>query len=241
MSKAIDISKADALIVTDVQIDFLPGGALPVPNGDQVVPILNDYIRIFKKAGLNIFATRDWHPPNHMSFTTQGGPWPPHCVQDSEGARFHPDLKLPKDAIIISKAMDPAEESYSSFDNPDLSSTLSAKKIRRIFVGGFATDYCVVNTVLDGLKQGFQTVLLMDAVRGIDVKRGDSEKAIEEMLAKGSGKATLDDLPDSLDVPVTEEVSSDEIEEKPLIKLEYKKKARMRPRGPYKKVRRERG
>ncbi len=241
MRKIIDISKADALLITDVQIDFLPGGALPVPNGNQVIPILNDYIRIFKKSGLTIFATRDWHPPNHISFNTQGGPWPPHCVQESQGARFHPDLRLPKDTIIISKAMDPAKESYSSFDNPDLSSSLSSKKIRRIFVGGFATDYCIVNTVLDGLKLGFQTVVLLDAVRGIDVSPGDSEKAIAKMIASGSEQTTLEDFPDSLDVPVTEEIKSDEIGDKPLTKVEFKKKARMRPRGPYKKVRRERG
>jgi nicotinamidase/pyrazinamidase len=241
MSKTINVSKADALLVTDVQVDFLPGGALPVPEGDQVLPILNDYIGIFRKAGVTVFATRDWHPPNHMSFTTQGGPWPPHCIQDSEGAKFHPDLKLPDGTVIISKAMDPTKESYSSFDNTELASTLASKKVCRIFVGGFATDYCIVNTVRDARKLGFETVILSDAMRGIDVKPGDSERAIEEMIAKGSEQAILEDFPDPLDVPPTEEVSSDEIGEKPLSKVEFKKKARMRPRGPYKKVRTERG
>jgi len=241
MSKTINISKADALLVTDVQIDFLPGGALPVPEGDQVLPILNDYIRIFRKAGVTIFATRDWHPPNHMSFTSQGGPWPPHCIQDSEGAKFHPDLRLPDGTVIISKAMNPTKESYSSFDSAELGSTLAAKKVRRIFVGGFATDYCIVNTVLDARKLGFETVILLDAVRGIDVKPGDSKRAIEEMIAKGSEQATLEIFPDSFDVPLTEEVSSDDVGEKPLSKFEFKKKARMRPRGPYKKIRTERG
>jgi nicotinamidase/pyrazinamidase len=241
MSKTINVSKADALLVTDVQVDFLPGGALPVPEGDQVLPILNDYIGIFRKAGVTVFATRDWHPPNHMSFTTQGGPWPPHCIQDSEGAKFHPDLKLPDGTVIISKAMDPTKESYSSFDNTELASTLASKKVCRIFVGGFATDYCIVNTVRDARKLGFETVILSDAMRGIDVKPGDSERAIEKMMAKGSEQATLEDFPDPLDVPPTEEVSSDEIGEKPLSKVEFKKKARMRPRGPYKKVRTERG
>lgn len=241
MSKTINVSKADALLVTDVQVDFLPGGALPVPEGDQVLPILNDYIGIFRKAGVTVFATRDWHPPNHMSFTTQGGPWPPHCIQDSEGAKFHPDLKLPDGTVIISKAMDPTKESYSSFDNTELASTLASKKVCRIFVGGFATDYCIVNTVRDARKLGFETVILSDSMRGIDVKPGDSERAIKEMIAKGSEQATLEDFPDPLDVPPTEEVSSDEIGEKPLSKVEFKKKARMRPRGPYKKVRTERG
>jgi len=241
MSKTINISKADALLVTDVQIDFLPGGALPVPEGDQVLPILNDYIRIFGKAGVTVFATRDWHPPNHMSFTTQGGPWPPHCIQDSEGAKFHPDLRLPDGTVIISKAMDPNKESHSSFDSAELGSTLASKKVRRIFVGGFATDYCIVNTVLDARKQGFETVILLDAMRGIDVKPGDSKRAIEAMIAKGSEQATLEIFPDALGVPLTEEVSSDDIGEKPLSKFEFKKKARMRPRGPYKKIRTERG
>jgi nicotinamidase/pyrazinamidase len=241
MKRNINFTKADILLVTDVQVDFLPGGALPVPEGDQVLPILNDYIRIFRKAGVPIFATRDWHPPNHMSFTTQGGPWPPHCVQDSEGARFHPDLKLPEDTVIISKAMNPAKESYSSFDNTELASMLALKKICQIFICGFATDYCVVNTVLDARKLGFETVILLDAIRGIDVKPGDSERAIEEIIAKGSKQATLEDFPYSLDVPLTEETGSDEIGEKPLSKFEFKKKARMRPRGPYKKVRTEKG
>lgn len=240
MKKPINISKADALVITDVQVDFLPGGALPVPEGDQVIPVLNDYIKIFGKIGTAIFATRDWHPPNHISFTTQGGSWPPHCVQLSEGARFHPDLKLPEGTVVISKAMDALKESYSSFDSTDLAHTLELQGIYRLFVGGLATDYCILNTVLDARKLGFETVLLSDAVRGINLKPNDVEKAIEKMIAKGAEQTTLEDFPDIPDVPVTERPSTDGIAEKPLSKVEMKKKARMRPRGPYKKVRTER-
>lgn len=241
MKKPINISKADALVITNVQIDFLPGGALPVPGGDLVIPVLNDYMKIFRKVGAAIFVARDWHPSNHISFTTQGGSWPPHCVQLSEGARFHPDLKLPEGTVVISKAMDPLKESYSSFDSTELAHTLELQAIYRLFVGGLATDYCILNTVLDARKLGFETVLLSDAVRGINLKPNDVEKAIEDMIAKGAEQATLEDFSDTLDVPMAERSITDGIAEKPLSKVEMKKKARMRPRGPYKKVRTERG
>ncbi|MBT0159161.1 nicotinamidase [Candidatus Bathyarchaeota archaeon A05DMB-2] len=241
MKKEHVISKEDALVIVDVQNDFLPGGALPVPEGDQVIPVLNDYAKIFQKAGAKVFATRDWHPPNHISFKAQGGPWPPHCVQQSEGARFSPALKLPEGTEIISKATDPAKESYSGFDGTELAAKLKARGTKRVFVGGLATDYCVLNTVLDALKQGFDTVLLLDATRGINVKPGDVNRAIDLMTAKGADQATLDDFPDSLETPLHEEPTAEAIADKPLSKLEIKRKARMRPRGPYKRVRTERG
>jgi nicotinamidase/pyrazinamidase len=107
------INENDSLIIVDVQRDFCPGGALPVPQGDQVVPVLNRYINVFRTAGAKIFATRDWHPPNHISFKPYGGSWPPHCIQGTRGSEFHPDLRLPEDAEIVSKAADPSKESYS--------------------------------------------------------------------------------------------------------------------------------
>jgi nicotinamidase/pyrazinamidase len=241
MRKEYKISPEDALIITDIQNDFLPGGALPVPDGDQVVPVLNDYVKMFRKAGAKLFATRDWHPPNHISFKDQGGPWSPHCVQDTEGARFAPGLKLPAGTEIISKATDPSKESYSSFDGTELAAKLKKHGVNRVFVGGLATDYCVLNTVLDSRKLGFETVLLSDAIQGINVKPGDVQKAMQKMAQKGAEQATSDDFPDQLETPVEEEAAADVMADNPLSKLETKKKARMRPRGPYKRVRTERG
>lgn len=241
MKKDFSIASTDALIIVDVQNDFCPGGALPVPEGNQVIPVLNDYIKIFKKANASIFATRDWHPPNHISFKAQGGPWPPHCVQNSEGAKFHPDLKLPSDTSIISKATDPLKESYSGFDGTELANMLRTQGMARVFVGGLATDYCVKNTVLDARKMGFETVLLLDAIRGINVEPGDVRKAIAEMIKNGAEQATLEDFPEPLEAPPAEEPDTELLEEKPLARVETKKKARMRPRGRYKRVRTERG
>lgn len=188
------IDRRDALIVVDVQIDFCPGGALPVPEGDKVIPILNEYINEFKEAESPIYATRDWHPPNHISFKAHGGPWPPHCIQESKGTEFHPNLKLPEGTMIISKAFDPQRETYSGFDGTILGEELKKEGVSRVFVGGLATDYCVKNTVLDALKLGFEAVLLTDAIRGIDATPGDSEKAIEEMERRGAKKAILIDI-----------------------------------------------
>jgi nicotinamidase/pyrazinamidase len=180
------LSKRDALIIGDVQKDFLPSGALPVPEGDKIIPVLNEYIERFQKAKAKVFATRDWHPPNHISFKPYGGPWPPHCIQGSKGAKFHPDLKLPRNVVVISKARDPMRESYSSFDRTDLEEQLHSGKVKRVFVGGLATDYCVKETILDALKLGFEAMLLTDATLGIDVIKGDVKKAVEEMKSKGA-------------------------------------------------------
>jgi len=188
------IKQKDALIIVDVQRDFCPGGALPVPEGDAVVPVLNEYIKIFNKIGSLIYATRDWHPPNHASFKERGGKWPAHCVQNTQGAEFHLGLNLPVETATISKATDPNKEAYSGFEDTNLKEELENKGVTRVFVGGLATDYCVKNTVLDAVKLGFKTVLLEDAVRGVDLKLGDSEKAVKEMMNAGARKATLQDF-----------------------------------------------
>lgn len=188
------IDANDVLIIVDVQRDFCPGGALPVPDGDKVVPILNEFIKRFRKAGTQIYATRDWHPPNHISFQAYGGIWPAHCIQNSEGAAFHPDLTFPEEVKIVSKATDSSKEAYSGFDPPQLKVELEQKGIKRVFVGGLATDYCVKSTVLDALELGFETILLSDAIRGVNVNPGDSETAIEEMIRKGAITATITDL-----------------------------------------------
>jgi len=184
----------DALIIVDVQRDFCSGGALPVPEGDKIVPILNKYIEKFSKVGALIVVTRDWHPPNHVSFKNYGGPWPPHCIQGTSGADFHPDLKLPREAKIVSKATSADKEAYSGFDGTDLGKDLKNIGIQRVFIGGLATEYCVKSTVLDALSLGFEVVLLLDAIKGVDVNPGDSEKAIREMLEKGAKKALLSDF-----------------------------------------------
>ena len=240
MKKEFILSKNDALIVTDIQVDFLPGGALPVPEGDQVIPVLNEYITVFKNADLKIFATRDWHPPNHVSFKEQGGPWPSHCVQNSDGAKFSTLLKLPSSVTVISKATDPSKEAYSAFDGTELSEELKIAEVSLIFVGGLATDYCVKNTVLDGLKLGFKIVFLTDASRGINVKPGDVEIATREMVKNGAEQATLEDFPEPSATILPEEATPEVTGDEPLNRAEIKKKTRMRSRGPYRKVRTER-
>jgi nicotinamidase/pyrazinamidase len=233
------ISPKDALIIEDVQKDFLPGGSLPVPSGEEVIPVLNDYISLFKTAKARVFATRDWHPPNHVSFKEFGGTWPPHCVQATEGAEFHPDLKLPKNGTIISKATNPQRESYSSFDGTILTDELRKSEVSRIFVGGLATDYCVKNTVLDGIIAGFGVVLLSDAIRGINLKADDSEKAVSAMRIGGAKVATLQDFAEPTDIPL-EEADTESTSEGPLSKAEIKKKSRLRSRGPYRQTKVER-
>ena len=176
----------DALVIVDVQNDFLPGGALAVPHGDEVVPVLNRWIERFTARGLPVIATRDWHPPDHCSFQARGGPWPPHCVAGTEGAAFAPGLRLPPDALVISKATEPDREAYSGFEGTALAECLRALGARRLFVGGLATDYCVLSTVRDARREGFEVVLIEDGVRAVDVRPGDGERALEEMRRLGT-------------------------------------------------------
>lgn len=189
-------SKA-ALLIVDVQNDFCPGGTLAVPDGDLVVPILNRYIALFKAKGLPIFASRDWHPAKTGHFQAYGGVWPPHCVQETRGAAFHPDLQLLPDTIIISKGMDPASDAYSAFqaitaEGTPFQDCLQQAGISHLYVGGLATDYCVRASVLDGLRLGLVVTLLTDATRGVNLQPDDSERAIAEMTEAGATLATLD-------------------------------------------------
>lgn len=176
----------DALLIVDVQRDFLPGGALGVPEGDAVVPVLNRYIALARSRGMAIYASRDWHPPNHCSFVPQGGPWPPHCVAGTRGAQFAPALELPRDAVIIDKAATAGTDAYSAFAGTDLAARLRRQTVRKLLVGGLATDYCVLNTVLDARAAGLETLLLDDAIRAVDVKPGDGERAREQMICAGA-------------------------------------------------------
>jgi len=186
MADKIKIRDSDALIAVDVQNDFIPGGSLAVNEGDRVVPALNMLIPKFKT---RVF-TRDWHPENHVSFSDDpqfvDKSWPAHCVQATPGAEFHKDLEVPDDAIILSKATDPDQDAYSAFEGTGLADTLRERGIKRVMVGGLATDYCVKATALDALKEGFEAVVVLDASRGVDVPPGTAQAAIDEMKAAGA-------------------------------------------------------
>jgi len=182
----MNIEDTDALIVVDVQNDFCPGGALAVEDGDRVVAPLNRLIPRFKHC---VFS-RDWHPKDHCSFA--GEPefvdksWPAHCVAHTHGAEFHPDLNVPDNARVVSKATTSEKEAYSAFDATNLARELRDHGVKRVFVGGLATDYCVKSTVLDALAAGFDVVLLTDACRGVDNPPGSGAEAIEEMRQAGA-------------------------------------------------------
>lgn len=182
----IKLNRADALIVVDVQNDFLPGGSLAVPEADAIVPVLNQWIDAFAEASLPVYATRDWHPERHCSFRAQGGPWPPHCVAGTAGAQFAATLTLPQQVNVISKGIMTSKDAYSGFEGTALNELLIRRGVKRVFVGGLATDYCVLNTVKDALRLGFKVVLLGDAIRAVEVHPGDSARALEEMRARGA-------------------------------------------------------
>jgi nicotinamidase/pyrazinamidase len=188
--KELHIGLGDALIVVDVQRDFLPGGALGVPAGDQVIAPINRAVGMFERAGLPIFYSRDWHPTDHISFKARGGPWPRHCVAGSDGAAFAPTLRVPASAVVISKATTPDRDAWSAFQGTTLASLLRVQDIRRVYVGGLATDYSVKATVLDAKREGFDVKVLKDAVRAVNVQPGDGERALQEMQQSGAQLTT---------------------------------------------------
>ena len=190
-----------ALIVVDIQNDFCAGGSLEVPDGDRVVPVLNEYAARFAAAGRPVFASRDWHPERTRHFQAYGGVWPPHCIQGTRGAEFHPDLRLPPGTEVVSTGQDPDEDGYSAFpstleDGRALAQALREAGVRRLYIGGLATDYCVKATVLDALAAGFEATVLLDASRGVNLQPHDAEAAIEEMVGAGAATATLRRLRD---------------------------------------------
>ena len=187
------------LLIVDVQNDFCPGGGLAVPGGDKVVPKINKYVRYFTKNKLPIFATRDWHPARTRHFKDFGGDWPVHCIQNTHGSAFHPDLKIPKGTILMYKGMDPQEDAYSGFSAVDLSgqllyNVLKKMGITELYIAGLATDYCVKFTAIDALKNKFKVRLLIDAIKGVDLKPDDSQKAIQKITKMGAKKTKLTDL-----------------------------------------------
>ncbi len=188
-----------ALIIVDVQNDFCPGGSLAVAGGDRVAAPLARLAARFAAAGLPVFASRDWHPPDTAHFQDAGGPWPVHCVRDTPGAELHPDLVLPPEAVILSKGVDPQADGYSAFEardeaGRDLVELLRAAGVDHLLVGGLATDYCVRATVLAALSRGLRVSLLTDAVAGVNVQPDDADRAIEEMVAAGAQLTTTDQV-----------------------------------------------
>ncbi len=192
MTDRLQFQPTDVLLVVDVQNDFCPGGALAVEGGDEVVPVLNRAIEAAMREGAKVIASRDWHPPDHASFEPQGGPWPVHCVQNTEGAAFHPKLRLPPGTPVVDKGTDPQRDNYSAFDNTGLAEDLRRQGIERVWVGGLAQDVCVRATVLDALEAGFRVHLVRSATRPVDVQPGDGWRALGEMQTAG---ATIEEAP----------------------------------------------
>jgi nicotinamidase/pyrazinamidase len=178
------IQKGDGLLVIDVQKDFCPGGLLAVDGGDQVVAPLNRWIGHARERGGRIYASRDWHPLGHVSFQEQGGKWPPHCIQDSEGARFHSDLMLPPDVVKITKGVRFDQDQNSVFDQTGFAAQLRQDSVKQLWIGGLAEDVCVLASVLDALKEGFKVFLLKAATR--PVIPTDGQEAAEAMKRLGA-------------------------------------------------------
>jgi nicotinamidase/pyrazinamidase len=190
----IALTPADALIIVDLQNDFLPGGSLGVPQGDEVVAPIQQLIDLYQKHGLPIYASRDWHPEGHCSFTAQGGPWPIHCIAGSNGAAFSAAIPLEDVSIVISKATTVEKDAYSAFNGTGLGEQMRARGIERVAVCGLATDYCVLNTAKDALQEGFATLLVLDAIRAVNVQPGDGERAIARMLDAGAQPVHVDHI-----------------------------------------------
>jgi len=186
----VQINDDDALVVVDVQNDFCPGGALAVPDGDAVVGVINRLMPLFSI----VFATQDYHPPGHSSFVEQGGPWPVHCVQGTPGAEFHPNLDTSRFDEVFQKGTDPATDGYSGFAGTDLADRLWARGAKRVFVCGLATDYCVRATVLEAIGNGFEAVVITDAIRAVNIEPDDGAAAERDMAAGGATLITAERL-----------------------------------------------
>lgn len=177
------LERGDALIVVDVQNDFCPDGALPIEEGHAIVPILNRWLEAAIAAGIPVYASRDWHPAQHLSFQQRGGPWPPHCLQDTEGARFHPDLALPDDVVKVTKGVRFDQDQNSAFDETGLAHELREQGVSRLWLGGLAQDVCVVATALEGRQAGFEVFLIEEATRPATAQGG--RDALQRMKAAG--------------------------------------------------------
>jgi nicotinamidase/pyrazinamidase len=178
------LKAGDAVIAVDVQNDFCPGGALEVPQGDQVVPVLNDWMRAAADANLPVVASRDWHTVDHVSFQAQGGPWPEHCVQGTRGAAFHPELRLPDKTVLVSKGTAFDHDAYSAFDSTGLAGWLKDRGVKRLWVGGLAEDVCVFHTVRDACREGFDVHLIRGATRPVFAEK--EQEVLRELAEAGA-------------------------------------------------------
>lgn len=194
MEQSVKIGEGDALIIVDVQNDFCPGGAMPVEDGDVVAQSLSDASMLFGANGGRIFASQEWHPTDHQSFQGNGGTWPTHCVRGSAGAGFHSNLRLPVGSAIIRKGEDPSTQGYSAFEDSTLDAHLRRLDIKRVFIGGIATEYGVQHTVVDAIQNGFATFVLTDAISAINANPQDGEHAVESMVSNGATTIQLTEL-----------------------------------------------
>ncbi len=188
------ILPTDALLVIDLQNDFCPGGSVAIGGGAIVAAQMAKAAAYFAGAGAQIYATQDWHPEEHASFRTQGGPWPPHCIENTTGAEFHPALQLPDTAIIVKKGSTPNKDAYSGFIDCNLEEQLVAAGIQRVVIGGLATDYVVLNTVIDTLDIGLETYVLADAIDAMDIEPNDGLRALHLMQTTGAHIITIAEL-----------------------------------------------
>jgi nicotinamidase/pyrazinamidase len=176
---------AEALIIVDFQNDFTPpDGALAVPGGDEIATRLNALAADERYAV--VIATRDWHPADHGSFSSAGGPWPPHCVQGTPGAELNPALDRTRVDAVIDKGQNVDGDGYSAFESPELGQLLRDETITALTVVGLATDYCVLNTARDALAEGFVVAIDRTAVRAVDATPGDGDRALAQLRRLGA-------------------------------------------------------
>lgn len=177
------LKNGDGVLVVHVQVDFCPGGALPAPEGDKVVPVLNRWIEAAQELGIPVYASRDWHPQRHGSFKEEGGEWPPHCLQDSEGARFHPDLRLPPDVVLVTSGVRFDFDQYSAFKETGFATLLRKDQVKRLWLGGLVLEFCVMESALGARAEGFEASVVKDATRSL-TKEGE-RAAIRKLRAAG--------------------------------------------------------
>lgn len=195
MTERFRFQDGDALLMIDIQKDFCPGGALAVENGHLILAAANAWLAQAEQQNVPVYASRDWHPEGHPSFADQGGDWPVHCLQDSDGARFHPDLVLPKDTVVVTKGVRFDQDQTSVFDNTGLAVHLRNEGVRRIFVGGLALDVCVADSVMDALAAGFEVVLITEATRPVEIRKVDEVvRRLQSAGATFTNKEALTDL-----------------------------------------------